>query len=232
MAGHGAGEVKEDEEEPPLPAGLGDLTAAQQALVEYLDLDVDLVAGAAMGSPRLEPEEADDAGVEAWLEGMPREEVLGYLRDMLAGRGAQAERALQRRRAACLTGKIAERPSETRTVAQLWRLAEKAEELRLAQEEEARRQAEDVRQKHRAAFLLSLGDSLPRHWRQAHTEANKGTAGGYDAACRKLIDLRDACELRADTGSFQSELKRFVAEHSRRRALMERLIKAGICSRA
>jgi len=226
------GEVEEDEEEPTVPAGLGELTAAQQALVEYLDVDVDLLAGAASGSPRIEPEESEDAGLDAWLDALPREEVREYLRHMLAGRGAQAERALKRRHAAWHTAKPAARPTERRTVTELWKLAEQAEEARLAEEAETRRQAEEVRKKQRTIFLLALADNLPRGWREANAEANKGTATGYDAACRKLVDLRDAYGLRGDAGSFQRELKRFTAEHGRRRALMDRLTKAALSSRS
>lgn len=227
-----AGEVDEDEKEPTLPTGLGELTAAQQALVEYLDLDIDLLAGAALGSPGIEPEAADDAELDVWFDGLPREEVRGYLRQMLAESGAQAERALKRRHAAWRSGETAARAPERRTVAELWRLAGQSEEMRLAEEAEGRRQAEEERKKERAGFLLALADNLPRAWREAHAEANKGTAAGYDAACRKLVDLGDAYDLRADAGSYQGELQRFAAEHTRRRALLERLSKAGLYSRS
>jgi len=47
-----AGEMMDDDEtEPLVVSGLGSLTAAQQALAEFLEVDPDLLAGAGMGSP-------------------------------------------------------------------------------------------------------------------------------------------------------------------------------------
>ncbi len=47
-----AGEMMDDDETEPLcVSGLGNLTAAQQALAEFLEVDPDLLAGAGMGSP-------------------------------------------------------------------------------------------------------------------------------------------------------------------------------------
>lgn len=45
-----AGDLEDDAEEPPVPAGLAELTSAQEAMVEFLRIDVDLVWAAASGS--------------------------------------------------------------------------------------------------------------------------------------------------------------------------------------
>ena len=51
------GEMTDDDDMEPLPMeGLGNLTAAQQALAEFLEVDQDLLAGAGMGSPALQDE--------------------------------------------------------------------------------------------------------------------------------------------------------------------------------
>jgi hypothetical protein len=47
------GLVDEDELEPPCPAGLGQLSASLEALVDFLRVDRELLAVAAEGSPRL-----------------------------------------------------------------------------------------------------------------------------------------------------------------------------------
>ena len=50
-------EMIDDDDIEPLPMeGLGHLTAAQQALAEFLEVDQDLLAGAGMGSPALQDE--------------------------------------------------------------------------------------------------------------------------------------------------------------------------------
>ena len=55
----GFGDEEEDELEPPVPAGLGSLTAPQRALADFLRLDSDLLQVAAEASPAL-PEVTDD----------------------------------------------------------------------------------------------------------------------------------------------------------------------------
>ena len=45
-----ADDIADDAKEPPVPAGLAELTAAQEAMIDFLRIDVDLVAAAASGS--------------------------------------------------------------------------------------------------------------------------------------------------------------------------------------
>ena len=59
-----AGDVAEDATEPPMPPGLAALTAAQQAVVEFLRLDQDLLTAAAAASPALTN---DSAAARRWL---------------------------------------------------------------------------------------------------------------------------------------------------------------------
>ena len=59
-----AGDVTEDATEPPIPPGLAHLTAAQQAMVEFLRLDQDLLTAAAAASPALTN---DSAAARRWL---------------------------------------------------------------------------------------------------------------------------------------------------------------------
>jgi len=100
-----AGEFDDDVLEPEPPAGLSDLTPAQRALTEFIEIDPDLLAAAASGSPRATP---NDSAQEAERR-QQREAVLRLLMadvdlrwtavDTLAGRGSasgygQAVRAL------------------------------------------------------------------------------------------------------------------------------------------
>jgi hypothetical protein len=66
-----AGEVNEDATEPPLPPGLSNLTAAQQAMVDFLRLDRDLLTAAAAASPA---PTNDRAPARRWVHALaPRE---------------------------------------------------------------------------------------------------------------------------------------------------------------
>ncbi|WP_233582450.1 hypothetical protein [Corallococcus sp. CA053C] len=63
-----AGDVGDEAPEPPVPEGLATLTAAQQAMVEFLRIDVDLLAAAARDSA--EPDKGDDA-FRRWVTRLP-----------------------------------------------------------------------------------------------------------------------------------------------------------------
>jgi hypothetical protein len=54
------------------------------------------------------------------------------------------------------------------------------------------------------------------------------TASGYDEARRSLVDLADAYELCATRAQFEAALQRFMAPHTRRTALVRRLVEAGL----
>ena len=212
----------------PLPLnGLNQLTATQQALAEFLEVDVDLLAGVGADSQGNNTNAEDDAALDSWLDKLPKAEVKVYLRQMLDGQGANAERALKRRHAAWQE-QAAPTKRERRSVAELWQLAEQAKSLRQIEEAKARRQAEAERKRQRDAWLDKLAADFPRAWKAAHDDANKGHAHAYDAACRQLVDLRDAYSQHATLAAFQKEFQKFMAEHSRRRALVQRLVKAGL----
>lgn len=223
-------EADADNLEPLALNGLQELTTAQQALAEFLEVDEDLLAGAGIDSqPPEEADEADEAVLDTWLDQLPKPEIRKYLRQMLSGQGASAERELKRHYATWQSKRAQVEQRRHRTVAALELLAERAKERRLFKEAEARRQAEAERKKMRDAWLAKLSRDFPRAWRNAHDEASKGHASAYDAACRQLVDLRDAYHQHATPASFQTEFQRFMAKHPRRRALVERLVKAGLC---
>lgn len=83
----------EDELEPPVPAGLGMLTAAQRALAGFLRLDDDLLATAAEASPP----PADTAGVDTWVTGLPAAEKDRLLARVMLGEGARVRTELLHR---------------------------------------------------------------------------------------------------------------------------------------
>lgn len=221
-------EIDPDELEPLALKGLQELTAAQQALAEFLEVDMDLLTGAGLDSRPAQAEEADETAIDAWLDNLPKSEVRGYMRQMLGGQGAIAERVLKRRYAAWQSKSVSVGQTLGRTVADLWKLAEQAKGLRLIEEAKACRQAEAERKKMRDTWLAKLSKDFPRAWKTAHDDANKGHASAYDAACRQLVELRDAYNQHASPAAFQTEFQQFMAEHRRRRAFVERLEKAGL----
>ena len=76
--------------EPPVPPGLGRLSAPLRALVDFLRLDEDLVAVAAEGSAPLAETRPSSGELERWIRGLPESE-----KDALLVRLAGGELHLQ-----------------------------------------------------------------------------------------------------------------------------------------
>lgn len=72
-----ANDLDEGAQEPPVPAGLANLTAAQEAMIEFLRIDVDLVSAAASGSAAATE---DGASFRRWLAALPAKEKDVWLR--------------------------------------------------------------------------------------------------------------------------------------------------------
>ncbi|HXS62781.1 MAG TPA: hypothetical protein VN767_07890 [Streptosporangiaceae bacterium] len=88
---------EESELEPPVPAGLGTLTAPQRALADFLRLDDDLLTIAAQASPPL-TEISDDAGeLASWIANLPADDKDALLTRVAQGQGAQVHLELRRR---------------------------------------------------------------------------------------------------------------------------------------
>ena len=223
------GEAGADAWEPAEVNGLQEWTGAQMALAEFLEVDKDLLAGAGMESRPGQSVEADETVFDTWLDQLSQPEARQYLRQLLAGQGVRAEREVKRRFAAWQATRGPVEQGRHRTVADLRQLAERAREQRMLEEAGARREAEAVRKKLRDFRLAQLALDFPQAWKTVHAEAGKGHASAYDAACRQLVDLRDAYDQQALSASFQAEFRLFMNEHRRRKALVTRLAKAGLC---
>jgi len=150
LAAFGADMMDDDESEPLPVEGLGSLTAAQQALAEFLEVDEDLLAGAGMGSPAPQDEAPSQKETTDWLAKLPKEEVTAILKLLLAGQGQQAERTVISRFAAWRRGLQGDRNgAPRRTVGELRKNAESARQMRLERKKRDRERREIKRRKER-----------------------------------------------------------------------------------
>ena len=88
---------EESELEPPVPAGLGTLTAPQRALADFLRLDGDLLAIAAKASPPLAEISEDPGKLASWITNLPADDKDAFLIRVAQGQGAQVHLELRRR---------------------------------------------------------------------------------------------------------------------------------------
>ena len=86
-------EVYDEDIEPPVPAGLGDLSAGLQAVVDFFEIDEDLIAVAATASLPIE----EPRGQTEWIASLAAEEKDELLARVAGGEGAQVQALLMRR---------------------------------------------------------------------------------------------------------------------------------------
>lgn len=221
--------IDNEEEEPFSVSGLANLTSAQLALAKFLEVDPDFLAGAGMGNPAARDMDVSSQEMDNWLEALPREEVQSILKQLLEGKGQQAERALRNRFA---SWQRSLQPDETdvtlRTVGELRQNAMKARQIRLKKQKQERLQRELKKRREREAYLKVLSEDFPGAWAAVRTSIQRGTGSGYDIACSALADLSEAYALYVSREQFEEHLKNCLADYMRRTTLIQRLVKAGL----
>src|SRR5689334_21288987 len=180
-------EVDFEETEPPVPAGLGHLSAGLQAVVDFFEIDEDLIAVAAAASPAVE----ESAGLAEWVASLPTEEKDELLTRTAAGEGGQVQALLLRRFRA--TG-VSSPASQGRTAAELWEAAADLKDARveamkqLRREEEARQVAAQAAA--RAKRLDQLATRKEAAWAKAAEWIETRRPSDYDLAVSLLRDLQ------------------------------------------
>lgn len=222
--------LEDDAMEPPVPPGLGELSACLEAMVEFLRIDEDLLHVAAQESRPLATAKPDAQDVLSWVSELP-----GAEKDMLIARwmtdeGGAGPADLLRRFLRERGGANAE-PRRSRTVGELLRAAEeRADERRQlaakkAAEEKARRDREAAEA--RSKYLDGLTRKTPQLWAQVENLIATKQAKSYEHAVGLLVDLRDLAA-RNGGADFRSRLEALRAANARRPAFLERLAKAGL----
>jgi len=233
LAGAGRGKIREAALEPEVPAGLSELSPAQQALVEFLEVDPDMLAAAAAGSTAvLQADVTGDHRIDAWLGEWSCDEMAAVLKLITLGQGQVAERRVRSRHAAWLKTQRSSVASKARrrSVAELRELAKSASSVRLEREakERAKQEAEGRRQ--RELQLRRLMADVDKHWEAIDVQAKRGSASGYDQAVRVIVDLAEGYALTSSPKEFERALRRFLVCHATRGALLRRLTEAGLWS--
>jgi hypothetical protein len=208
-----SGGVAEKSVEPAVPPGLTDLTAPQDAMVEFLRIDEDLILAAAEGS---DPISDDRTALTAWTLALSPRAKDEWLRravdDPELALGGELLRAFRAK------AKPAP-PAGRRTVAQLLAAAEKRRERRelaeLARVEKARRAVEAMRTKR----LDALAKRVDEAWAKLEALVAKSA---YQEAVELAIDLRDLGKRDGASGSFDVRFAAMRKRLIRRRAFFDR----------
>ena len=238
LAGYGAWERDEDafdrdedhELEPPVPPGLTTLTAAQQALADFLRLDNDLLAIAAQTSPPLD-EIADDPGqLAAWVTNLPHAEKNRLLLRVAEDHAVTVRMEMLRRFRDEHTTNIPDPPR--RTVADLLDGAARRRTHRQRQATARRADQEARHEKARALAREQRLDELARTedaaWSRVDAMIATRKPAEYDAAITLLTDLHALAERDGRRHTFTQRSTALRQTHTRKPSLIERLNRAGI----
>lgn len=203
--------------EPPLPAGLQQLTPPLKAFADFFEIDPFLISAASEGSPDLT--RLQQADLAPLISRLTRQECDEFLLKIV-----QAEPgAITALRKKLLSF---EKPTPTvatqqRTVGELFKTAE---ELRQA---ESRRQAEEKRKKH-IVEMQELAKREAQTWQEIENLVQIGSAArNYDTATTLLSKLQQLSEFQGTQANFMTRVRELGERYKKRTALIERLKRKG-----
>ena len=229
------GDVGDDEPEPPVPAGLRTLTAAQDELVAFLRIDRNLLDVAADRSADRTETASSQTQLAEWLQSQRAEEKDAWLLELL-GQSAQATRSeilLQFRQSLRATrGEPVAETAPPRTCQELREAMEartQEAERRRAEEAAAKKAQEAERAaKLRNLELNRLAQRVDAAWEDVDRKVSTKQTHQYILAVKELTDLHDLAARDGYVEQFAARLLDFVRRHERKSAFAERLRKAGL----
>ncbi|MCB9788906.1 MAG: hypothetical protein H6744_19695 [Deltaproteobacteria bacterium] len=230
-------ELDDDDEEPPVPEGLGTLSAAQVRLIEFLEIDPALVEAASEASAPLRQQEPTVAEIRDWIENLAAGERDDLLARFITGEDPALAAQLMRRVLSARTGSgdAAGEPSHRRTVGELMAMRERADQERRRIEAEAAALERERREREaavaRTRHLDRIAGSEPTLWRKVDELIATSQPKRYDEAITLLEDLRDLAARSDATLEFQARLDALRDQHARKRTLIDRLDLAGLRGR-
>jgi hypothetical protein len=216
----------DDDLEPPVPPGLGALSAAQRALADFLRLDDDLLASAAQASSPLE--QTDDDQLAEWVARLPVSQKNQLLARVVRDDAARVRIELLRRFRGDAAPTILD-PAR-RTVADLLdnaarRRADHDRRVAAQRAEDAARR-EQTRLEARERRLDELADDEDAAWLRVETLIATRKPAEYDAAVILLTELQALAEREDRHDTFTARAIALRQTHARKPSLIERLNRA------
>jgi hypothetical protein len=227
------GELDEEEVEPPVPEGLGELSGSLVSFADFLRIDQDLLHAASQTSLPLHLARPNQEDVLAYVRMLSAEEKDGLLLRLMMGEEAHLGAEMlnrflkEKRKNASLSLK-----HQRRTVGELIRAGDEYREKRRkaaakkSAEEKTRREAEKaaLREKH----LEALAGREAETWLRVDQLIATKQPGRYDEAISLLIDLRDVANRKGKMKEFMAQVTLLRKQHEKKPSFLKRLEKAGL----
>jgi hypothetical protein len=224
-------ELPGDALEPPVPAGLRELSAPLDSLIEFLGIDGDLVEVAASASAPLK-EGPSRKELATWVRGLLANEKDDLLIDFLSEPSDRCRfellRRFQRQNAdGASHGAIERRTVKDLLTASRVRADERARQLSAKRAADAaRKKAKD--EADRAVYLEGLAKREKAVWKQVEAYIQERQPKGYERAVILLTDLHDLAVRQEDETGFQLTMEELRKTHAAKGAFLRRLAKANL----
>ncbi len=203
--------------EPPLPAGLKQVTPQLKAFADFFGVDPFLISAASERSPNLTPLQGVDFA--PLISRLTRQECDEFLLKIV---NAEPGAVTVLRKKLLLLEKPA--PSVESNPCTFDELLNTAEKMRQA---ESRRQAEEKRKKH-IAEMQELAKREAQTWQEIENLVQTGyTSRNYDDATALLSKLQQLSEFQGTQVNFKIRVRDLSERYKKRTALIERWKKKG-----
>ncbi|MBI4965014.1 MAG: hypothetical protein HY913_17195 [Desulfomonile tiedjei] len=232
------GEVDDDDLEPPLPPGLGALNAQLRSLVDFLNIDLDLIAAAEEKSKTVPARGLSKEDTSRWLAKLPSSDKDDVLMRLLGGEDPHVGAELRNRmlREIRGEGELGSRSttSARRTAGQLLARCEVIEEQRRKRQDERqareRAQRERTEAEERRKRLESLAGKENAVWEQVDKLIGTRQPARYDEAVALLKDLHDLAHMKGTSAEFGHRMNALYREHAKKVTLLDRFREADLSS--
>jgi len=224
-------EFSEDTLEPPVPAGLRELSAPLDSFIEFLGIDGDLVEVAASASAPLK-EGPSRKELATWIQGLPENEKDSLLIDFLSESSERCRlELLQRFRrengVAANHGAIERRTVKDLLTASRARADERAKQLSAKRAADAAwKKAKD--EADRVVYLEGLAKREKAVWKQVKAYIEKRQPKDYERAVNLLVDLHELAVRQGDETGFQLRMEELRKTHAAKSAFLRWLAKANL----
>lgn len=223
------GEFSDKVLEPSVPAGLRELSAPYDSLIEFLGIDEDLIEVAASAS---EPLKAGPSRKElaTWIRSLPEKEKDGLLVNALSEPDERWRIDLLRRFEHENVAVSDHGAVERRTIAEFLTASHVRAEERM-RKLNAQRAAEAARKKakeeaNRVLYLDNLAKREKAVWKQVDAYIQKRQPNGYDRAVILLTDLHDLAVRQGGEDEFLLTMEELRKTHAAKDSFLRRLTKA------
>lgn len=224
-----AGELEDDDAEPPVPPGLGELDGSLECLVDFLRVDTDLLKTAAATSAAMSVQPLSHDAIRRWVEERSLAEKHDYLERFIVAEEPALAAELQH---LISSPDVPVSNTTARTVGSLLSAAEAAADQRrsdaAARAEIERKRREEEAARARSEYLQDLAQRVPAAWEEVQELIATKQPASYDRAAALLVDLRDVATAQMREPNFRQRLDALCAEHQRKPSLISKLRRAGL----